>query len=78
VLLRRRIGGIYGLNFGLKMKAIAEGVETPGQLAYLRHHGCDEMQGYYFSHPLCLTEIEKLLTNERHVPELGRETLPAS
>jgi diguanylate cyclase (GGDEF)-like protein/PAS domain S-box-containing protein len=69
---------IIQMAHSLKMKAIAEGVETPGQLAYLRHHGCDEMQGYYFSHPLSLKEIEKLLTNERVVPGLGAVALPAS
>jgi diguanylate cyclase (GGDEF)-like protein/PAS domain S-box-containing protein len=69
---------IIQMAHSLKMKAIAEGVETPGQLAYLRHHGCDEMQGYYFSHPLSLKEIEKLLLTERLVPELGQAALPAS
>jgi diguanylate cyclase (GGDEF)-like protein/PAS domain S-box-containing protein len=69
---------IIQMAHSLKMKAIAEGVETPGQLAYLRHHGCDEMQGYYFSHPLSFKEIEKLLLNERLVPGLGQAALPAS
>lgn len=37
---------------GPHLKVIAEGVETPGQLAFLRKHGCDEIQGYYTSPPL--------------------------
>jgi diguanylate cyclase (GGDEF)-like protein/PAS domain S-box-containing protein len=65
---------IIQMAHSLKMKAIAEGVETPGQLAYLRHHGCDEMQGYYFSHPLSLDETEKLLVDQRFAPDFGRET----
>jgi EAL domain-containing protein (putative c-di-GMP-specific phosphodiesterase class I) len=43
---------IIGLAKSLHLKVIAEGVETPAQLAFLRAHDCDEMQGYYTSPPL--------------------------
>jgi EAL domain-containing protein (putative c-di-GMP-specific phosphodiesterase class I) len=69
---------IVQMAHSLKMKAIAEGVETAGQLAYLRHHGCDEMQGYYFSHPLRLDEVEELLTAETLKSEPIRELWPDS
>jgi len=69
---------IIQMAHSLKMKAVAEGVETAGQLAYLRHHDCDEMQGYYFSRPLPLEGVEKLLIEEALAFELQRETLPAS
>ncbi|MDP1620339.1 MAG: EAL domain-containing protein [bacterium] len=36
----------------LNIRVVAEGVETEAQLAFLREHGCDEYQGYYFSRPL--------------------------
>ncbi|WP_430459662.1 putative bifunctional diguanylate cyclase/phosphodiesterase [Thalassolituus sp. LLYu03] len=37
---------------GLGLDVVAEGVETDGQLAYLRQHGCEICQGFYFSRPL--------------------------
>jgi predicted signal transduction protein with EAL and GGDEF domain len=45
----------------LKLKVVAEGVETEAQLAFLRNAGCDEIQGFYFSKPLEADEMAKLL-----------------
>ena len=42
------------------MQALAEGVETPGQLEYLRSIGFDKAQGYYFGRPMGLDEIFRL------------------
>jgi diguanylate cyclase (GGDEF)-like protein/PAS domain S-box-containing protein len=62
---------IIQMAHSLRMKAIAEGVETAAQLAYLRHHGCDEMQGFYFSHPLPLKDLEALLHQQAPSHALG-------
>lgn len=43
---------IISMSRGLNMKVLAEGVESEAQLDFLRRHGCDEYQGYYFSRPL--------------------------
>ena len=43
---------IIDMTHNLRLKVVAEGVETAAQLNFLREHGCDEMQGYYFSRPL--------------------------
>jgi diguanylate cyclase (GGDEF)-like protein/PAS domain S-box-containing protein len=40
---------------------IAEGVETEGQMIYLRRHECDEMQGYFFSRPVPASQISIML-----------------
>jgi EAL domain-containing protein (putative c-di-GMP-specific phosphodiesterase class I) len=39
------------LAHSLQLKVVAEGIETPGQAEFLREHGCDLMQGYYFGRP---------------------------
>jgi diguanylate cyclase (GGDEF)-like protein len=43
---------IIALAHTLKLTVVAEGVETPGQLAFLATHGCDRAQGYLLSRPL--------------------------
>ena len=42
----------------LKLKVIAEGVETEEELAFLSQNSCDNIQGYFFSPPLCITDLE--------------------
>jgi diguanylate cyclase (GGDEF)-like protein/PAS domain S-box-containing protein len=59
------VASIIALAHNLRLSVIAEGVETAEQLDYLRHQGCDEMQGYYFSKPLPAHEFEKLLRQRR-------------
>ena len=43
---------IIGLAENLGMSTIAEGVETPEQISFLERHGCNLIQGFYFSRPL--------------------------
>ena len=49
------------MGHSLDLVAIAQGVETAAQLAYLQHHQCDQMQGCYFSRPLPVPDLERLL-----------------
>ncbi len=50
----------------LKLKVIAEGVETEDQLAFLKERQCDEMQGYLFSKPAPAEAFETMLRRDGH------------
>ncbi|MEB0047529.1 MULTISPECIES: EAL domain-containing protein [unclassified Pseudomonas] len=56
---------IIELAHSLNLHVIAEGVETLEQLAFLRENGCDQVQGYFFSKPLPVGELEVLLREQR-------------
>jgi diguanylate cyclase (GGDEF)-like protein len=52
---------IVMLAHTLRLKVVAEGIEEPEQLAFLRRLACDLGQGYYFARPLPVSELEDLL-----------------
>ncbi|MBW4572749.1 MAG: EAL domain-containing response regulator [Tolypothrix carrinoi HA7290-LM1] len=54
------------MGHNLNLNVVAEGVETEAELAYLRQHNCDAMQGFLFSRPLGVPEFEKLLFADKH------------
>jgi len=56
---------VIGLGHGLDLAVLAEGVETMGQLDYLRSLKCDRMQGFLFSEPLPPLKFEELLREQR-------------
>jgi diguanylate cyclase (GGDEF)-like protein/hemerythrin-like metal-binding protein/PAS domain S-box-containing protein len=55
------VTAIINMASSLGIHTIAEGVETAGQLAFLRLQGCDEVQGYYFSKPLPASQFEQFV-----------------
>ncbi len=54
---------------GLRMKTLAEGVEDADDLEFLRNHGCEEAQGYYFGKPVPLDDIRALVYADHTVPD---------
>jgi diguanylate cyclase (GGDEF)-like protein len=55
------VRAIVSLAHGLRLKVVAEGVETLEQLKFLQSVGCDQYQGYHFSEPLPAAEFAELV-----------------
>ena len=62
---------IIDMTHNLRLKVVAEGVETGAQRDFLREHGCDEMQGYYFSRPLAEDAFLKLVQSQENQAALA-------
>jgi EAL domain-containing protein (putative c-di-GMP-specific phosphodiesterase class I) len=56
---------IIGMGHTLGLKVLAEGVETPEQLAFLQAQGCDLYQGYIASRPIPADEFVELLRQQQ-------------
>ena len=55
------VTAVISMGRSLKLRVVAEGVETQEELAFLQAHQCDEAQGYFFSRPLPPQQFAKLL-----------------
>ena len=60
------VGAVTKLAHALDLTAVAEGVETEGQLSVLRDLGCPLAQGYYLAPPMTSDELARLLDPARH------------
>jgi PAS domain S-box-containing protein len=67
---------IVALAHGLRLKVVAEGVETEAQVNLLKDIGCELAQGYFYSKPAAAETIEQLLSNNRaaNVPATRAKT----
>ena len=66
------VQAIIALGHQLGLRIVAEGVENAAQYRFLRHNGCDEMQGYLFGRPMAADEFAGLLTRDQVDPALER------
>ncbi|WP_298453055.1 bifunctional diguanylate cyclase/phosphodiesterase [uncultured Marinobacter sp.] len=55
------IRAIISLAHSLQISVVAEGVETEGQLEFLRQQHCDEIQGYYYARPMPWVDLVQFL-----------------
>jgi diguanylate cyclase (GGDEF)-like protein/PAS domain S-box-containing protein len=59
------VSAVIGMARSLRLRVLAEGVETAEQLAFLRSRECDEAQGYYFSRPIPADDMTRMLIERR-------------
>ena len=59
------VTAIIAMAHSLKLKVVAEGVETPQQVEFLRSAGCDNVQGFYFARPMTAAQLTALLLERR-------------
>jgi diguanylate cyclase (GGDEF)-like protein len=59
------VTALIAMSHKLKIKSLAEGVESQEQLDFLREHGCDEIQGYVFSKPLPEPDFEQIIRENK-------------
>ena len=63
---------ILSLGESLGLIVTAEGIERPGQLAWLRQRGCHEVQGFLLSRPLSAADLERVFLSEPQMSALDR------
>lgn len=61
------VTALIAMSRKLKIKSLAEGVETPEQLKFLKEQGCDEIQGYIYSTPLAPEQFEALVKENKQL-----------
>lgn len=68
---RSIVTAVIALARSLRLRVIAEGVETLEELRFLQAHQCEEAQGYYFSRPVPPEQFAKLLENGIQEPAIS-------
>jgi EAL domain-containing protein (putative c-di-GMP-specific phosphodiesterase class I) len=58
------VSAVISLGQSLRLRIVAEGIETVEQLSFLQSRACSEGQGYYFSKPIAAGEFRNLINSE--------------
>ncbi|MEO6260818.1 MAG: EAL domain-containing protein [Thermoanaerobaculia bacterium] len=69
------VSAVIAIARSLKLRVVAEGVETVEQLTFLRRHHCDAAQGYFFSRPVAAEAIPALLEGPADLHQAGAPRL---
>jgi EAL domain-containing protein (putative c-di-GMP-specific phosphodiesterase class I) len=59
------VSAVISMARSLRLRVVAEGVETAEQFAFLRSRECDEAQGFYFSRPIPAEDMTRMLIERR-------------
>ncbi|NOQ88953.1 MAG: EAL domain-containing protein [Gammaproteobacteria bacterium] len=62
---RELINATIAMAHGLKLKVVAEGIETEEQLDYLKQQGCDYGQGFLIGRPMSVEKISEMFKNQK-------------
>lgn len=68
------VSSIIDLARRMRLKVVAEGIETEAQLGYLRRQHCDLMQGFYFSRPVQADDFAEMLRTGKSLPGTAVES----
>ena len=74
---RAMVQAIIAMAHSLKLKVVAEGVETMDQLTFLRQQKCDQIQGYLVSPPLSSSDLLAFVEEKMHIGETEKGTTRA-
>lgn len=67
------VQAIIAMAHGLNLSVIAEGVDTAAQIDYLKRHGCEQIQGYFFSRPVETEKLTEMLLAGRTLADANGE-----
>jgi len=67
------VRAIISLAHSLRLKVVAEGVESIEQLGFLKTIGCDQYQGFHFSPPVPASELSELVREQRNAPAFSED-----